>query len=156
MSTRNERLADTFRSLDQMLEGVDATKAPILSDKVAGAERIVGASDRSPDEEREYLSSYNRKIHAAQMRLYRANLGYAVPTLMCIIRNGRRYGDSVREIAASRLIDHGASKTLCFFTPKKLKKVISANKIKGFPHAARPKKAVFGLPERAWTYRGHI
>ena len=27
MSTRNERLADTFRSLDRMLEGVDVTKA---------------------------------------------------------------------------------------------------------------------------------
>ena len=47
-------------------------------------------------------------------------------------------------------------KNALFFTPKKLKKVISANKIKGFPHAARPKKAVFGLPERAWTYRGHV
>ena len=43
-----------------------------------------------------------------------------------------------------------------FFTPKKLKKVVSANKIKGFLHAARPKKAVFGLPERAWIYRGHV
>ena len=120
MSTRNERLADTFRSLDRMLEGVDATKAPILSDKGAGAERIVGASDRSPDEEREYLSSYNRKIHAAQMRLYRANLGYAVPTLMCIIRNGRRYGDSVREIAASRRIDYVAAKKLYFSHRKKI------------------------------------
>ena len=114
MSTRNERLADTFRSLDQMLEGVDATKAPILSDRGAGAERIVGACDRPPDEEREYLSSYNRKIDAARKRLIRTGLGYTVPTLMCIIRNGRRYGDSVREIAASRLIDHGAAKTLCF------------------------------------------
>ena len=114
MSTRNERLADTFRSLDQMLEGVDATKAPILSDRGAGAERIVGASDRSPDEEREYLSSYNRKIDAARKRLIRTGLGYTVPTLMCIIRNGRRYGDSVREIAASRRIDYGAAKKLYF------------------------------------------
>ena len=156
MSTRNERLADTFRSLDRMLEGVDATKAPILSDRGVGAERIVGVCDRSPDEEREYLSSYNRKIHAAQMRLYRANLGYAVPTLMCIIRNGRRYGDSVREIAASRKVSYDVAKETYFGHRKKLKKVISANKIKGFPHAARPGKSVSRLPERAWIYGGHV
>ena len=52
--------------------------------------------------------------------------------------------------------DYGAAKKLCFSHRKKLKKVVSANKIKGFLHAARPKKVVFGLPERAWTYRGHI
>ena len=43
-----------------------------------------------------------------------------------------------------------------FFTPKKLKKVISANKIKGLLHAVRTKKGVFVIPERAWTYRGHV
>ena len=122
MSTRNERLADTFRSLDRMLEGVDATKAPILSDKVAGAERIVGASDRSPDEEREYLSSYNRKIDAARKRLIRTGLGYTVPTLMCIIRNGRRYGDSIREIAASRKVSYEVAKETYFGHRKKIEK----------------------------------
>lgn len=120
MSTRNERFADSFRSLDRMLEGVDATKAPILSDRGAGVERIVGDCDWSPDGEREYLSAYNRKIHAAQMRLYRANLGYAVPTLMCIIRNGRRYGDSVREIAASRQVSYEVAKDVYFSHRKKI------------------------------------
>ena len=122
MSTRNERLADTFRSLDQMLEGVDATKAPILSDRGAGAERIVGACDRSPDEEREYLSSYNRKIDAARKRLIRTGLGYTVSTLMCIIRNGRRYGDSIREIAASRKVSYEVAKETYFGHRKKIEK----------------------------------
>lgn len=122
MSTRNERLADTFRSLDQMLEGVDATKAPILSDRGAGAERVVGACDRSPDEEREYLSSYNRKIDAARKRLIRTGLGYTVTTLMCIIRNGRRYGDSIREIAASRKVSYEVAKETYFGHRKKIEK----------------------------------
>ena len=143
MSTRNERLADTFRSLDQMLEGVDATKAPILSDRGAGAERIVGACDRSPDEEREYLSSYNRKIDAARKRLIRTGLGYTVPTLMCIIRNGRRYGDSIREIAASRKVSYEVAKETYFGHRKKIEKSYFANKIKGLLHAVRTKKRRF-------------
>ena len=35
-------------------------------------------------------------------------------------RNGRRYGDSVREIAASRLIDYGTAKTIYFSHRKKI------------------------------------
>ena len=34
------------------------------------------------------------------------------------MRNGRRYGDSVREIAASRLIDYGAAKRSVFHIEK--------------------------------------
>ena len=52
--------------------------------------------------------------------------------------------------------DYGAAKKLCFSHRKKLKKVISANKIKGLLHAVRTKKGVFVIPERAWTYRGHV
>ena len=124
MSWRSERFNDAMPSLDRMLKDMDAAKAPILSDNGTGAARIVAVCDRSPGDEekneREYLSTYNRRIAAARMRLVRRGLGYTVPTLMCIIRNGRRYGDSVLEIAICRQIGYGAAKKLYFEHRKKI------------------------------------
>ena len=126
MSWRNERFDDATLSLDAMLEGVDLAKAAFLSDRGAGAERVYGACDREDGGGREFRSAYNRKIDAARKRLVRAGLGYAVPTLLLVCRNGRRRRESILEIAAARRLSAKAAKKVYFGHLKKIEKIFFA------------------------------
>ena len=55
MSYRNLRMADAHLSLDVIVAGVNAEKAPILSDGGEGARRICRAADAEAEEERDLL-----------------------------------------------------------------------------------------------------
>ena len=133
MSYRNARLANGFLSLDKLAEELDLVKSRTVSDGGAGAERIVrfvDCSDCSIDgrpkwlvEEAAAATKRQRKFHAAEMKLHRAGLGYLVPTLALICRNGKYRDESIREIAARQNLGWEAAKRLYFSHREKIEKI---------------------------------
>ena len=129
-SYRNARLANGFLSLDQLAGEIDLVKSRTVSDRGAGVERIVRLIDCSDCsiagkprwliKEQEAEAERRRKLDAARQRLRRAGLGYLVPTLMLICRNGQYREVSIREIAARRRIDWNAAERLYFSHRKKI------------------------------------
>ena len=136
MNYRNARLANGFLSLDKLAEELDLVKSRTVSDGGAGAERIVrfiDCSDCSIDgrpkwlvEEEAAATERQRKFHAAEMKLHRARLGYLVPTLALICRNGRYRDESIREIAARQNLGWEAAKRLYFSHREKIGKIFLA------------------------------
>ena len=118
MSYRNARLANGFLSLDQLAGEIDLVKSRTVSDRGAGVERMVGDVDRRPGdaerEDREWREKHRRKMDAARQRLRRAGLGYLVPTLMLICRNGSYRDESIREIALQRNLSFESAERLYF------------------------------------------
>ena len=128
MSWRNERFADGMRSLDRMLEGVDASKVAALSDRYAGAARLVRDVDETPAsvarEETRIDAERARRIDAARRRLVRAGGAHLVPVLLLIIRNGRRRGESIRELAQRGGLSREAAEHLYFGHRKKIENIL--------------------------------
>ena len=130
MSYRNARLANGFLSLDRLGEEIDLVKSRVVSDEGLGVSRMVAAIDlsggyadtrvRERDGTTEVVDSEDggaewareanrlRRFHAAEMKLRRAGLGYLLPTLALICKNGRYRNESIREIAARRNISSNA------------------------------------------------
>ena len=124
MNYRNARLANGFLSLDKLAGEVDLVKSRVVSDGGKGVERIVRmidcsvcSTDGEPRwlaEEREAAAERRRKLDAARQRLRRAGLGYLVPTLMLICRNGSYRDKSIREIAQRRKLPFESAERLYF------------------------------------------
>ena len=102
MSSRNDRLFASMASLDEFVASFeDPTKIATLSDGGAGVERMLDAIDGPNEEEDgddEPLVARQRKLHAAEMRLYRAGLGHLVPALRLIVRNGNNRKESIWQL----------------------------------------------------------
>ena len=136
MSYRNARLANGFLSLDKLAKELDLVKSRRVSDSGAGVERIVrfiDCSDCSIDgrpkwllEEEATATKRQRKFHAAEMKLHRAGLGYLVPTLALICRNGKYRDESMREFAARQNLGWEAAKRLYFSHREKIGKIFLA------------------------------
>ena len=137
MNYRNARLANGFLSLDQLAGEIDLVKSRVVSDGGAGVERMVRMIDcsetttdrrslcktkrRSTDgeprwltEEREAARERQRRIDAARQKLRRAGLGYLVPTLLLIVKNGKNRNESIQELAARRKLSHHAAEVRYF------------------------------------------
>ena len=124
MNYRNARLANGFLSLDQLAGEIDLVKSRVVSDGGAGVERIVRlidcsvcSTDGEPRwlaEEREAAAERQRRIDAARQKLRRAGLGYLVPTLMLIVKNGKNRDESIQELAARRKLSHHAAEVRYF------------------------------------------
>ena len=151
MSYRNGRLANGFLSLDRLGEEIDLVKSRVVSDEGLGVARMVAAIDLSGGyadtrvrerdgttevvdsedggaamarEARAFAANRLRRFHAAEMKLRRAGLGYLLPTLALICKNGRYRNESIREIAARRNISFGAAKARYFAHREILCKII--------------------------------
>ena len=132
MNYRNTRLAKGFLSLDTIAAGRDMSKFRPLSDRGAGVERIVRMIDCSDCsiagkprwrvEGREAAKERTRRIDAARQKLRRMGLGYLVPTLMLICKNGRWRDESIREIAARRHLSCHAAEVRYFGHREKILK----------------------------------
>ena len=124
MNYRNARLANGFLSLDQLAGEIDLVKSRVVSDGGAGVERIVRLIDCSDCsiagkprwliKEQEAEAERRRKIDAARQKLRRAGLGYLVPTLMLIVKNGKNRDESIQELAARRKLSHHAAEVRYF------------------------------------------
>ena len=127
MSYRNARLANGFLSLDQLAGEIDLVKSRTVSDRGAGVERMVGDVDRRPGdaerEDREWRENLRRKFHAAETKLRRLRLGYLVPTLALICKNGKNREESIREIASRRHLGWEAAKARYFAHREKIEKI---------------------------------
>ena len=129
MSTRNDRFNASMRSLDELTAMFeDPSKAEVFSDKGQGVERMLDEIDDAlgrrascPSETLGRWASYpsvppsatggtpvapepvapnaTLKLHKAEMRLYRAGLGYLVKVLRLIAKNGNNRKESIWELA---------------------------------------------------------
>ena len=147
MNYRNERMARGFRSLDALLEGVDASKFPPLSDCGEGARRIrrggwgtaacayppSGASREAGSTRGArppYLAARGERLAEARRRLAEAGLARLLPVLDQIVLNGKNRRESIRRLAvkrripmasAERFYDRGVHALLTFFSPNEIK-----------------------------------
>ena len=129
MSTRNDRFNASMRSLDELTASFeDPSKADVFSDKGLGVERMAesvdvhqgeAASRRLNDDGAHSLQSgetplppcepahvRKRKLHVAEMRLYRAGRGYLVPVLRLIAENGSARNFSLEKISRAQYFRH--------------------------------------------------
>ena len=100
MSYRSNRFNGSMRSLDKLINKFgESNKIRALSDNGAGASRMYKALDTTPEsierEEAKYQNERRKRLHAAEVRLYRAKLGYLVPTLRLIVQNGENRKESI-------------------------------------------------------------
>ena len=89
----------------------DFSKAEVFSDKGQGVERIVGEIDDALGRRTSCSSGAHTatggtpiapvalKLHRAELRLYRAGLGYLVKVLRLIVKNGNNRKESTWELA---------------------------------------------------------
>ena len=133
MSYRNLRMADAHLSLDAIVAGVNAEKAPILSDGGEGARRICRAADAEAEEERDLQLDNQRFVllMVAEALLVVAGLERLVPVLEQVVANGASRRESIAHLCrvwrrkwsgTRRNYYRGVQDLLMFF---------SANKIKG-------------------------
>ena len=103
MSTRNERFNRSMRSLDELTASFeDPSKAEVFSDKGQGVERTAESVDVDLGE----AASRKRKLHLAEMRLYRAGRGCLVPVLRLIVRYGAARNFSLEKISRAQYFRH--------------------------------------------------
>ena len=94
MSKRSEQFNRSMRSLDEFAESFgDVSKIAVLADRREAACR---PSFRSRD----------ARLHAAEMRLYRAGRGYLVPVLRLIAKNGSARYLSLEKISRTQYFRH--------------------------------------------------
>ena len=115
MSTRNDRFNASMRSLDELTASFeDPSKAEVFSDRGLGVERMLDEIDNPggtgflpvQEAEGQFLDANGRdarsteaKLHRAEMRLYRAGVGYLVKVLRLIVKNGTNRKESIWELA---------------------------------------------------------
>ena len=104
MSTRNDRFNASMRSLDEITASFeDPSKADVFSDKGQGVERMLDEIDQTPltqDGVRNGQAALSSaKLHTAEMRLYRAGVGYLGKVLRLIVKNGTNRKKSIWELA---------------------------------------------------------
>ena len=101
MSYRNMRMADGHLSLDRLLDGIDAEKAPVLSDGGEGARRIYRVADAEDEEERELQLDNQRFVllMVSEALLVLAGLERLVPVLEQIVENGANRQESICNLA---------------------------------------------------------
>ncbi len=100
MSYRSNRFNGSMRSLDKLINKFgESNKIRVLSDKGVGASRMYKALDTTPEsierEEAKYQNEQRRRLHAAEVRLYRAKLGFLIPTLRLIVQNCENRKESI-------------------------------------------------------------
>ena len=125
MSYRSERFNRSMKSLEAMLSGYsDPSKAKVLCDGGEALERLMDALDYSPEREQaeekrlaaERLARQKvrlQRLTTAITRLVAANKAYLVPTLLLIVRNGAKRGESIRLTSARSYRRH--RRELCRF-----------------------------------------
>ena len=132
MSYRNLRMADAHLSLDAIIAGVNAEKAPILSDGGEGARRICRAADAEAEEERDLQLDNQRFVllMVAEALLVVAGLERLVPVLEQVVENGANRRESIMQLAmkwrrkkagARREYYRGVQDLLMFFSTNKIK-----------------------------------
>ena len=94
MSKRSDQFNRSMRSLDEFVESF------------GDASKIAALADRSESTRRPSCRSRDARLHAAEMRLYRAGRGYLVPVLRLIVRYGSARNFSLEKISRAQYFRH--------------------------------------------------
>ena len=115
MSTRNDRFNKSMCSLEEFIDSFeDTSKIAAFSDRgtaippIRHGDRHRQAAPSSDD-------SRQTKLHAAIMRLRRANRGYLVPVLRLIVKHGSARFLSLEKISRAQYFRH-RNELLRFFS----------------------------------------
>ena len=106
MSTRNDRFNKSMCSLEEFIESFeDPSKIAAFSDGGTGVPPVRhGACDGQ--DARRPRDPCLAKLHAAIMRLRRANRGYLIPVLRLIVRNGNMRDLSLEKVPRRTYFRH--------------------------------------------------
>ena len=115
MSTRNDRFNKSMCSLEEFIGTFeDPSKIAAFSDGGTGVPPVRhGACDGQ--DARRPSDSRQAKLHAAIMRLRRANRGYLVPVLRLIVKHGSARFLSLEKISRAQYFRH-RNELLRFFS----------------------------------------
>ena len=105
MSTRNDRFNKSMCSLEEFIESFeDPSKIAAFSDGGTGIPPLQfacnGQDTHCPGD------PWQAKLHAAIMRLRRANRGYLIPVLRLIVRNGNMRDLSLEKVPRRTYFRH--------------------------------------------------
>ena len=115
MSTRNDRFNRNMQSLEEFVESFeDPSRIAAFSDGGTGVPPVQhgtcnGRDSRCPSVSRQ------AKLHAAIMRLRRANRGYLIPVLRLIVKYGTARFLSLEKISRTQYFRH-RNELLRFFS----------------------------------------
>lgn len=134
MSTRNDRLNESFASLDEFLDGFeDQSKIASLSDRGTNAEMmyaILDESDRYAFEDKNpALSIGNQnftKFMIFEGMLKLAKLEKLIPIVEQIVKNGKNRQKSITNLARTQHISYVSSERRYHRGIEKLMKVVFA------------------------------
>ena len=115
MSTRNDRFNKNMQSLEEFIESFeDPSKIAAFSDGGTGVPPVrYGACDGQ--DARRPRDPCLAKLHAAIMRLRRANRGYLIPVLRLIVKHGSARFLSLEKISRTQYFRH-RNELLRFFS----------------------------------------
>ena len=141
MSYRNLRMADAHLSLDVIVAGVNAEKAPILSDGGEGARRICRAADAEAEEERDLQLDNQRFVllMVAEGMLVLGAADRLVPVLEQIVENGSNRQESIVRLSMKWRRNKAGARREYYRRVAELLSFFSANEIKAL---ATPPDAV--------------
>lgn len=99
MSTRNERLNESFASLDEMADRIDFEKSIVFSDRGKGARKIRGEDTESELNELEINKLQQKKLREAVTKLTNANKKHLIPVLLQVTKNGKNRKESIAQLS---------------------------------------------------------
>ena len=99
MSTRNERLNESFASLDEMADRIDFEKSIVFSDRGKGARKIRGEDTESELKELEINKLQQKKLREAVTKLTNTNKKHLIPVLLQVAKNGKNRKESIAQLS---------------------------------------------------------
>ena len=124
MSYRNDRFFASMKSLDELAETIDLAKMRAVSDGGRSVKTLEYALDVTREEEEsaemDEILVRARRLHAAEMRLRRAELVHTIPTLHLVCRYGPRRRLSILEIQRRRNVSLRDAEWVYFAHLKKI------------------------------------
>lgn len=134
MSTRNDRLFESFLPLDVLIAGFeDESKIATFSDHGAGAEAIYDAADESDryavEDNDLALSIGNQnftKLMIFEGMLKLATLEKLIPIVEQIVKNGKNRQKSIIALARTQHINYASARLKYYRGIEKLMKVVFA------------------------------
>lgn len=100
MSTRNERLNESFASLDEMADRIDFEKSIVFSDRGKGARKIRGEDTESEFKELEINKLQQKKLREAVTKLTNTNKKHLIPVLLQVAKNGKNRKESIAQLSS--------------------------------------------------------
>jgi hypothetical protein len=134
MSTRNERLNESFASLDEMADRIDFENSIVFSDRCKGARKIRGEDTESELDELEINKLQQKKLREAVTKLTNANKKHLIPVLLQVTKNGKNRKESFWQLSRIWKRKLSGTRREYYRGVKELLMLFSSNKNRGKTH----------------------